>query len=81
MVGDHPVAGLHVGSLKHNADVVEWHVQVAEAADNLRRDDPLRGVAPVPAVRVHVDRLQKAELVVVAQHLHAQVRGPGRSRR
>jgi hypothetical protein len=77
MVGDHPVAGLDVGSLKHNVDVLERHLEVAEAADDLRRDDLLRGVAPVPAVHVHVDRLQQAELVVVAKHLHAQVRGPG----
>src|SRR5580693_2112426 len=77
MVGDHPVAGLDVGSVEHNLDVLEWHVQVAEAADDLRRDDLLSGVAPVPAVRVHAGRLQQAELVVVAKHLHAQVRGPG----
>ena len=77
MVGDHPVAGLDVGSLKHNVDVLEWHLQVAEAADDLRRDDLLCGVAPVAAVHVHIDRLQQAELVVVAKHLHAQMRGPG----
>jgi hypothetical protein len=77
MVGDHPVAGLDVGSVEHNLDVLEWHVQVAEAADDLRRDDLLSGIAPVPAVRVHAGRLQQAELVVVAEHLRAQVRGPG----
>jgi hypothetical protein len=27
MVGDHPVVGLDVGSLKHNVDVLEWHLQ------------------------------------------------------
>ena len=77
MVGDHPVAGLDVGGLKHDLDVTERHLQVAEAADDLRRDDLLWGVAPVPAVHVHLGRLQQAELVVVAEHLHAQVRGPG----
>jgi len=30
-----------VASLEHNLDVVEWHVQVAVAADDLRRDDLL----------------------------------------
>jgi hypothetical protein len=49
----------------------------AEAADDLRRDGLLCGVAPVSGVQVHVDRLQQADLVVVAEHLHAQVRGPG----
>jgi NAD(P)-dependent dehydrogenase (short-subunit alcohol dehydrogenase family) len=77
MVGDHPVAGLDVGSLEHNLDVLEWHVQVAKAADDLRRDDLLWCVAPVSAFYIHVDRLQQAELVVVAKHPHAQVRGPG----
>ncbi len=77
MVGDHPVAGLDVETLEHNLDVLEWHLQVAEAADDLRRDDLFWGVAPVSAVYVHVDRLQQAELVVVTKHLHAQVRGPG----
>jgi hypothetical protein len=50
MVGDHPVAGVDVASLEHHLDVVEWHVQVAEAADDLRPDDLLWGVAPVSAV-------------------------------
>ena len=57
MAGDHPVAGLDVGSLQHNVDVVEWHLEVAEAADDLRRDDLLCGVAPVPAARIHAGRL------------------------
>ena len=77
MAGDHPVAGLDVGSLQHNVDVLERHLQVAEAADDLSRDDLLCGVPPVAAVHVHLGRLQQAELVVVAKHLHAQVRGPG----
>jgi hypothetical protein len=41
MVGDHPVAGLDVGSLKHDMDVFEWHLEIAEAADDLRGDDLL----------------------------------------
>ena len=58
MAGDHPVAGLDVGSLKHNVDVLERHVKVAESADDLRRSDLLWCVAPVSAVGIHVDRLQ-----------------------
>jgi hypothetical protein len=58
MVGDHPVAGLDVGSAEHNLDVLERHVKVAESADDLRRDDLLWCVAPVSAVGIHVDRLQ-----------------------
>ena len=77
MVGDHPVTGIDVRSLKHSLDVFEWHIQVAEAADDLSRDDLLCGVPPVSGVYVHIDRLQQANLVVVAKHLHAQVRGPG----
>jgi hypothetical protein len=76
MVGDHPVAGFDVGSPNHNLDVFEWHIQVAEAADDLSRDDLLCGVPPVSGLQVHIDRLQQADLVVVAKHLHAQVRGP-----
>src|SRR6478736_6618877 len=76
MVGDHPVAGLDVGSLENNLDVLEWHVQVAKAADDLRRDDLLWCVAPVSAVHVDVEWLQQSELVVVAKHPHAQVCGP-----
>jgi hypothetical protein len=74
---NHPVTGLDVGSLKHNLDVFEWHIQVAEAADDLSRDDLLFGVPPISGVHVHMDRLQQANLMVVAEHLHAQVRGAG----
>lgn len=77
VVGDHPVAGLDVRSLKHDLDVIERHLQIAETADDLCLDDLLCGIAPVPAVHVHLDRLQQADLVIVAKHLHAQVRGPG----
>src|SRR3989442_6091313 len=52
MVCDHPVAGLDVGSLKHDLDVFEWHIQVAEAADDLSRDDLLCGVPSVSGVPV-----------------------------
>ena len=71
------VLGGQRGGLKHNLDVFEWHIQVAEAADDLSRDDLLCGVPPVSGVHVHINRLQQANLVVVAKHLHAQVRGPG----
>jgi hypothetical protein len=48
-------------------DIVEGHVKVAEAADDLSSDDLLRGVAPVSGVGV--DRLQQADVVVVAKRL------------
>ena len=75
MVCDHPVARLDVGGLKHNLDVFKRHIQVSEAANDLSRDDLLCGVSPVSGVLVYVDRLQQANLVVVAKLLHAQVRG------
>jgi hypothetical protein len=50
--------GLDVGSAEHNLDVLERHVQVAETADDLRRDDLLWRVAPVSVVYIDVDRLQ-----------------------
>src|SRR5690348_9450036 len=76
MVCDHPVARLDVGSLKHDLDVFEWHIQVTEAADDLSRDDLLRGVASVSGVPIYIHRLQETNLVVMAKHLDAQVRGP-----
>ena len=69
MVCDHPVARLDVGSLEHDLDVIERHLQVAETADDLCLYDLLCGIAPVPAVHVHLDRLQQAELVVVGNIL------------
>jgi hypothetical protein len=77
MVGDHPVAGLDVGCLKHNLDVLEWHIQVAEGAYDLGRHDLPRRVPAVSGVRVYINRLQQANLLIVAKHLHAQVRSPG----
>lgn len=58
-------------------DVVEWHVEIAETADDLRGDDLLGGVAPVSCVGVDVDRLEQPDVVVVAKRLDTQVRGPG----
>jgi NADPH:quinone reductase-like Zn-dependent oxidoreductase len=77
VVGDHPVAGLDVGGVEHGVDVVEWHVEIAKAADDLRSDDLLGGVVPVSGFGVDVDRLEQADLVVVAKQLGTPVRRAG----
>ena len=73
MVGDHLVAGLDVGSLKHDLDVFEWHIQVAEAADDVSCDDLLCGVPSVSGVLVHIDRLQKANLAKEPSSMTSQL--------
>ncbi len=76
--GDDLVAGLKVGGVEHRADVLEGHLEVAEPPYHLGSADLVGGVAPVARGRVDVDRLEQADLVVMAQRLDAQVRRAGK---
>jgi hypothetical protein len=62
-VGDYPVAGLDVAGVEHGADVLQRHVQITKAAEDLGGDDLLRHVAPVPDVSVDLRALRLAKLV------------------
>jgi hypothetical protein len=75
--GYEPVAGPQVRSREDRADLLQGHVEVPEAADDLRGRDLIGRVAPVPGGRVDVRRLQEAEAVIVPQRLDAQLRGAG----
>ena len=74
VVDDGPVAGREVGRLEHRAHLLERHVEVAEPADGLGGGDLVGAVVPVAARRVDLGRLEQADVVVVPERLHAQVR-------
>jgi hypothetical protein len=59
VVGDYPVADLDVAGIEHGADLLEWHVQVTKAADDLGGDDLLRRVALAPDVSVDLHPLRR----------------------
>ncbi len=76
--GNDLVAGLKVRGVEHRADVLEGHLEVAEPPYHLGSADLVGGVAPVARGRVDVDRLEQADLVVMAQRLDTQVRRTGK---
>jgi hypothetical protein len=58
VVDDHLVTTLDVCGVEHGVDVLEWHIEVAEAADDMSSDNLFCGVAPVSGLGVDVDWLQ-----------------------
>jgi NAD(P)-dependent dehydrogenase (short-subunit alcohol dehydrogenase family) len=66
---------LGVGSGENGPQLPHRHVECPEPADHLGSGDLFVRVVPVAAVRVDLARLEQPNLVVVAQRLHAQVRG------
>ena len=77
MCGDQLVASVEIGGGDDGLDLLEWHLEGPKAPDDLGRGDLLGGVAAMTSVRVDVGRLQKADAVVMAEHLHAEVGGTG----
>ena len=75
--GDELVSGVDVRGLQHGADLLQRHVEVAEATDDLCGRDLLDAVTAVARARVDLHRGQEPELVVVPEGLDAEVRGPG----
>ena len=56
-------------------DVLQGHVELAEATDDLRHRDLIGAVPAIPGVVVDVGGVEHADAVVVAQRLDAQVGG------
>ena len=77
VVRDHLVTGLEVSGVEHGVDVVEWHVEVAEPADDLGHRDLAGVVEPVAARRVDPGGLEQPLVVVEAQGLDAEMRHAG----
>ena len=69
-------AGGVVGG-EHRLDLADRHLQVPQAADDLRGRYLLGGVVAVAGARVHRGRRQQPHLVVVPQRLDAQVGDAG----
>jgi len=73
---DQFVASMNVGG--HNgADLVERHFQSPETANDLCRRYLVGAVAAVAASAININGFEQPDLVVVAQHLHAQLRRTG----
>jgi hypothetical protein len=76
VVGDHRVAGGDVKRREHGLDVLQRHIELAEAADDLRHGELIGAVTPVARIWIDVGGLQNADAMVMAQRLDAQVGGP-----
>ena len=74
---DRLIADGDVGRVQDDADLLEWHVEVAEPADDLRDRNLAGRVTAVAAGTVDLRRAQEAHVVVMAKRLHAQMRHPG----
>ena len=77
MCQDRLIADGDVGRVQDGADLLEWHVEVAEPADDLRDRNLAGRVTAVAAGTVDLRRAHEAHVVVVAKRLHAQMRHPG----
>jgi hypothetical protein len=75
--GDEGVAGGRVRCGQHRLDVGDWHLQVAQAADDLRGRDLPGRVVPVAVSGFTVAGSSSPTWWVVAQCLDAEVRGAG----
>ena len=73
MRGDEGVAGRGVRRVEHRLDLADRHLQIPQAADDLRGRDLLGGVVAVARAGVHRGRLEQPDLVVMPQRLDAQV--------
>src|SRR5215475_8869662 len=65
--------GVEVRRGEDGLQLRDRHVEVAQPADHLRGRNLLVGVVAVAAARLDRARLEQADLVVVAQRLHAQM--------
>jgi len=74
---DQFVASTNVGGAQNGADLVERHFQSPEAANDLCRRDLVGAVAAVAGSAIDIDGFEQPDLVVVAQHLDAQLRRTG----
>ena len=74
---DRLITNRDVGGVQDRADLLEWHVEVAEPADDLRDRNLSGRIKAVAAGTVHLRRAQEADVVVVTKRLHAQMRHPG----
>src|ERR1700678_4733066 len=68
------VARLHIGCRKHCADLIQRHVEITKAFDDLGDRNLLRRVAAIAGLRVDLSGLEKPRLMIVAQCLHRQMR-------
>ena len=75
---DQVIARLKVGGREHRVDIVQGHVKVAEAADDLGGRDLIRRVPAIAGLRINLRRFEQAALVVVTQRLDAEVRSAGK---
>jgi hypothetical protein len=75
VLADQLIAHVEIWCGKDRLDPFEWHVQGAEPADNLSDRDLLGRVATVAGIGIHISRLKQTDLVVMAQHLRAHLRG------
>ena len=73
MSGDELVASCRLSGGDHGMDLLQWHVEGAEAADDLGGRDLVGCVAPVAGVGVDVGGFEQADAVVVAQRFDVQV--------
>src|SRR3981189_1698823 len=74
---DQFVASTNVGGAYNGADLVERHFQSPETANDLCRRYLVGAVAAVAASAININGLKQPDLVVMAQHLHAQLRRTG----
>jgi hypothetical protein len=74
---DQFVALTNVSGAHNGADLVERHFQSPETANDLCCRDLVDAVAAVAASAININRFEQPDLVVVAQHLHAQLRRTG----
>src|SRR5260221_6151524 len=75
MSGYEIIACLNVGRRKHRPDLVQGHVKVAKAPDDLRDRNLVRRVATIAGLRVDMRGFEQSRLMVVAQHLDGQMCG------
>ena len=71
--GDQVVARPEIRRSQHGLDVVQRHVEAAEAADDLGGRDLIRRIAAVTGLLIHIGGLEQADPVIVTQRLDAQM--------
>jgi hypothetical protein len=74
---DQLVALTNVGGAHNGADLIERHFQRPEAANDLCCGDLVGAVAAVAGSAININGREQPDLVVVTQHLHAQLRRTG----
>ena len=71
--GDQVVARPEIRRGQHGLDLVQRHVEAAEAADDLGGRDLIRRIAAVTGLLIHIGGLEQADPVIVTQRLDAQM--------